>query len=159
MKKFFAALLTAVLVLSLTASAFAATGLGVITTVSVKAATADAAGSVAVTTTLCALTLDDEGKIAGVVFDVVESKATTDADASAESLSKNELGESYGMKAYAPSGKEYFEQMDALEAWCIGKTVEEVVTGSADNADLKAGCTIYIGDQLKALQEAAANAQ
>ena len=45
--------------------------------------------------------------------------------------------------------------MEALEQWCIGKTVEEVVAGAADDVDLKAGCTVGIDSQLVALQKAA----
>ena len=50
-------------------------------------------------------------------------------------------------------------QMAALEAWCVGKTVEEVVAGAADDVDLKAGCTVGIDSQLVALQKAAAAAK
>ena len=155
MKKIIALALAALLVLSMT-SAFAATGLGSVTTVSVTAPTAEKAGSLTVYTHVCALTLDDEGKIVGVVFDAIQSKAATDADLSTETQSKNELKEAYNMKGASPIGKEYYEQIDALEAWCIGKTVEEVLTGASDDADLKAGCTIGIADHLAALQEAAA---
>lgn len=159
MKKIVALVLASLLVLSMT-SAFAATGLGSITTVTVTAPTAEKAGSVTVYTTMCALTLDEEGKIVGVDFDAVQSKAATDADLATETQSKDELKEAYGMKAISPIGLEYYEQMNALEAWCIGKTVEEVLAGAAaEDADLKAGCTVGIADQLAALQEAAANAK
>ena len=170
MKKIIALALAALLVLSLT-SAFAATGLGSVTTVTVTAPTADKAGSVTVYTTMCALTLDAEGKIVGVDFDAVQSKAATDADLSAETQSKDELKEGYGMKAISPIGLEYYEQMNALEAWCIGKTVEQVLTmpvmdrgdGShthvPTDVDLAAGCTISIADHLKALEKAAADAK
>jgi len=158
MKKIVALILASLLVLSMT-SAFAVTGLGSLTTVSVTAPTADKAGSVTVYTHLCALTLDADGKIVGVDFDAVQTKAATDADLSAETQSKDELKEAYGMKAISPIGKEYYEQINALEAWCIGKTVEEVLNGSADDADLKAGCTVGIADYLLVLQEAAANAK
>ena len=49
--------------------------------------------------------------------------------------------------------------MAAFEAWCVGKTVEEVVAGAADDVDLKAGCTVGIESQLVALQKAAAAAK
>ena len=165
MKKILTAVLAAMLLLSLTASAFAATGLGSYTTVSVTAATAEKAGSVAVDTYMCALTVDEEGKIVAVSFDVVQSKGAFDAagavsgEAAMEPQTKGELKENYGMKAISPIGKEYYEQMDALEAWCIGKTVEEVLTLSADDADLKAGCTVGIANQLVVLVKAFENAQ
>ena len=165
MKKILSAVLAAMLVLSLSATAFAATGLGSYTSVKVTAATAEKAGSVAADTYMCALTLDDEGKIVGVSFDVVQAKGAFDAagavsgEAAIEPQTKGELKEGYGMKAISPIGKEYYEQMDALEAWCIGKTLEEVIAGSADDADLKAGCTVYIGTEMAALQKAVANAK
>ena len=165
MKKILSAVLAALLLMSLTMSAFAATGIGSYTSVKVTAATAEQAGNVAVDTYMCAVTLDEEGKIVAVAFDVVQSKGAFDAagavsgEASIEPQTKNEQGEAYGMKAISPIGKEYYEQLDALAAWCIGKTVEEVMTLSADDADLKAGCTVYIGTHLLTLEKAAANAK
>ncbi len=165
MKKILTAVLAFVLMMSLTLSAFAATGVGSHTTVTVTPATAEKAGSVEVTTYVCAVTLDEEGKITGVSFDCVEPKAAFDATGAvsgevvANPQSKNELKENYGMKAISPIGKEFYEQMDALAAWCIGKTVEEVLSLSAEDADLKAGCTVYIGNEMIALQKAAAAAK
>ena len=81
------------------------------------------------------------------------------------------LGDGYGMKAASGIGKEWFEQAEALEDWCVGKTVEEVVTMPTydkgdgrhtqvpDDVDLKTGCTIDMGSFLNALQEAADNAK
>ena len=165
MKKILIAALAALLMMSLTVSAFAATGVGSATSVKVTAATADKAGSVAVDTYMCAVTIDENGVITAVQFDCVQSKGSFDAagavvgEEAIQPQTKNELGEAYGMKAISPIGKEFSEQMDALAAWCIGKTVEEVVTLSAEDADLKAGCTVGIANQLIVLQKAAANAK
>lgn len=165
MKKILTAVLAALLMMSLTLSAFAATGLGSYTTVTVTAAAAEKAGSVAADTYMCAVTLDENGVITGVDFDVVQAKGAFDAagavsgEASIVPQTKDELKDAYGMKAISPIGKEYYEQMQALEAWCIGKTVEEVVTLSADDADLKAGCTVGIANHLIVLEKAAANAK
>ena len=153
MKKFLPAALVAMMLLSLTVSAFAATGLGSVTSGKV------ADGKVSVDTIMCAVTLDETGKIVGVDFDEVQASSAADADATLTLQTKRELGENYGMKAYSPIGKEYSEQMDALEDWCIGKTLEEVLTGAADDADLKAGCTVYNGNLLMALEKAVANAK
>ena len=153
MKKILFALIAATLILSLSVSAFAATGLGSTTTGKV------ADGKVTVETIMCAVTVDADGKITGVDFDEVQASATTEADATFEAKTKRDLGDGYGMKASSPIGKEYYEQMDALEAWCIGKTLEEVIAGAADDADLKAGCTVYNGNLLKALEKAVANAK
>lgn len=164
MKKTLFALLTAALILSLTLSAFAATGLGSYTKVTAKPA-ADANGSVGADTTMCAVTLDEEGRIVGVVFDVVQASAAFDAtgavagEVNAEPQTKNELGEAYGMKKISPIGKEYSEQMQALADWCVGKTLEEVLGLAYEDADLKAGCTVWVGDQLIALEKAVKNAK
>ena len=165
MKKILTAAIAIMLLVSISLSAFAATGLGSYTSVTTKSATADANGSVAANTTMCAVTLDADGKIVGIAFDVMQAKSAFDATGAAaveevvEPQTKMELKEAYGMLKASPIGKEYNEQMEAFAAWCIGKTVEEVITLSADDADLKAGCTVGLADQLIALQKAAANAK
>ena len=177
MKKILTAVLVAALLLTLATGALAATGLGSLTSVKLTPATADAAGSVSVNTTMCAVTLDDEGKIVSVTFDVVQPKAAFDATGAASGelnaapQTKKELKEGYGMKRVSSIGKEWYEQAAVLEDWCVGKTLEEVLgmktfdrgdgshTMVPDEADLKAGCTITVGDYLKALANAVADAQ
>ena len=171
MKKILTAALLTAIMLTIAASAFAATGLGSVTTVTNTAATADKAGSVSGYTYMCAVTLDDEGKIAGVVFDAVQPKGSFDAtgaivgETSVVVESKNEIKDGYGMKKISPIGLEWYEQMDKLEDWCIGKTVEEVLAtpltegGNPTDVDLVAGCTVHINDQLVSLQKAAASAR
>ena len=79
--------------------------------------------------------------------------------------SVEEIKEGYGMKKVSPIGLEWYEQMDKLEDWCIGKTVEEVLAtpltegGNPTDVDLVAGCTVHINDQLVSLQKAAASAR
>lgn len=177
MNKFAMTAATAALMLSLSAGALAASGLGSVTTMSGAGAEADKAGSVTINTTMCALELDDAGKIAAVSFDIAQNKVGFDAtgaltgELTGEHPTKKELGDGYGMKAASGIGKEWFEQAEALEDWCVGKTVEEVVTMPTydkgdghhtqvpDDVDLKTGCTIDVGSFLNALQEAADNAK
>ena len=176
MKKILTVVMLTALMLALATSALAATGLGSVTTVSVTAAAADNAGTASVNTTKCAVTHDDEGKIVAVQFDVVQPKGAFDAtgaaaDFNAAPQTKKELKEGYGMVKASAIGKEWYEQAAALEAWCIGKTVDEVLgmptfdrgdghhTMVPDDADLKTGCTITVGDYLKALEKAAADAK
>lgn len=169
MKKVLSMVLVVAL-LSLSAVALADTyGLGVFSLIDshTKAATAEAAGNAQVDTTVCAVVLNAEGKIAAVHFDVVQGKvAITDkgeisSEVGAEFKTKRELGDEYGMRKASPIGKEVNEQMDALEAWCVGKTVEEAVAGanSGADADLLAGCTIHVDAFMAALTKAAANAK
>ena len=114
MKKFAMAAATAALLLSVSTGALAATGLGSVTSMSGSAATADKAGSVTVNTTMCALELDDEGKIVSVSFDIAQNKIGFDAagalttDLAAEHPTKKELKEGYGMKAATSIGKEWY---------------------------------------------------
>ena len=173
MNKFAMTAATAALMLSLSAGALAASGLGSVTTMSGAGAEADKAGSVTINTTMCALELDDAGKITAVSFDIAQNKVGFDATGAltGEHPTKKELGDGYGMKAASGIGKEWFEQAEALEDWCVGKTVEEVVTMPTydkgdgrhtqvpDDVDLKTGCTIDMGSFLNALQEAADNAK
>ena len=177
MNKFAMTAATAALMLSLSAGALAASGLGSVTTMSGAGAETDKAGSVTINTTMCALELDDAGKITAVSFDIAQNKVGFDAtgaltgELTGEHPTKKELGDGYGMKAASGIGKEWFEQAEALEDWCVGKTVEEVVTMPTydkgdghhtqvpDDVDLKTGCTIDMGSFLDALQKAADNAK
>ena len=69
--------------------------------------------------------------------------------------SKREAGANYGMVAYGGAAKEWFQQADAFNAVCVGKTAGEVSglmgTDSYGNADVKAaGCTILVNGFVKA---------
>lgn len=177
MKKILTAALVAAMLLCVATGALAATGLGSVTTVSNTAATADKAGSVSVNTTMCAVSIDEAGKIVSVSFDVVQSKGAYDAtgavsgETNTEPQTKVEMKEGYGMVKASSIGKEWFEHCAAFEQWCVGKTVEEVLgmptydkgdgrhTCVSDDPDLKTACTIDLGDQFAALAKAAANAK
>lgn len=174
MKKI-ASVLAMILVLAMATSAFAATGLGSVTTVATTAATESANGSVSVNTTICALTVDENGVIVGIKMDAIQPKGAFTATGEAASedgevTPKVALQEGYGMRKASAIGAEWFEQAAAFEAWCIGKTVEEVLatptmdkgdghhTQVPTDVDLTAGCTIDIGDFKVALSRAYDNA-
>lgn len=117
---------------------------------------------------VAAVTLDAEGKILSCQIDAIQVKATVDATGAITSeetsfVSKAEKKEDYGMKGASPIGKEWYEQVDAYELWCVGKTVDEVKAGvgadeyPADDA-LKTGCTIKIGDITAAVVDACGKA-
>lgn len=169
MKKILTVAVMTALLLAIATTAMAATGLGSVTSVKLTPAGASA-GNVSVNTTMCAVTLDDAGKIVAVQFDVVQPAGAFDATGAAAEFNatpqtKNEIKEGYGMKAISPIGLEWYEQMDKLEDWCIGKTVEQVLSmelnekGVPTDADLVSGCTVHINDQLVSLQKAAASAR
>ena len=108
-----------------------------------------------------------------VYFDVAQDKVTYDVTGhvtsdNTASTSKKALGDKYGMKDKSSIKKEWYEQVEALEKWAVGKTVEEVLnmpttqkdekhTVSADK-DLMTGCTIGVTAFQQALDKAAKNA-
>ena len=184
MKKVIALALSVVMALSLvacggeTAKAPAKFKVGMGHNISAKMtdATADKAGSAQVDTTMLVAAFDAEGKVTSVSIDVAQQKLGVNADgttadaAKADIRTKIEKEGDYGMVGVSGIGKEYFEQIEALENWMVGKTVEEIVnmpvmdrgdgshTHVPTDADLAAGCTITVKSYLDALQEAWDNA-
>ena len=148
-------------------------GLGMVTSIgSVADATAEKAGAAQVNTTVCSLVLDAEGKIKSVTWDVQQTKIQFSAegkpvDLPAELLTKLEKGEAYGMRKASAIGREWFEQIAAFSEYCVGKTVEEVLsiatfdkgdgshTAVPDVEELKASVTVTVGDYLASLRKAA----
>lgn len=136
-----------------------------------KSAAAEENGQVKFDVTLVAVTVSDEGVIESCVIDSIPATVKFDAsgvitsDISAAVPTKNELGEDYGMKAYAGSKYEWNEQVAALSAYAVGKTVEELRSGAVDetghaaDADLASTATIYLGGYVSAIEAAVNNAQ
>ena len=171
MKKILALVLALVLTLGCTAALAEGYGLGVQTALSSSAsATDEKNGTAEADVTICALVVDDEGKIVSCIFDVVQATVGFDAagqitsDLSNEVRTKQEKGPDYGMLKASAIGKEWYEQADALAAYCVGKTLEEAVAGiavengHATGADVVSGCTIAVSDLVKALEKAYAAA-
>lgn len=81
----------------------------------------------------------------------VDASGTITSDLSATFQTKNELGEAYGMKAYAGSAFEWNEQAAAFASYVTGKTADEIAgiavteANKPADADLAAGVTIAIG--------------
>ena len=127
----------------------------------------DGDGQLDTTITVAAVTLDGQGKIVNCAIDSVEFEAKFSEKG--ESLpadkiqSKREKGDSYGMKAYGGSKKEWYEQVDAFIELIKGKTVQDVkalvATDNKGNDEvINAGCTIIISDFVKAVEKAINNA-
>ena len=149
------------------------TGLAIIPSISGSTgATADANGKADYDVTVVAVLVDGNGVIRDCIIDSVGTSVAFDAaglpvdfDPAAEILTKNEKGDSYGMKAYAGSKYEWYEQAQALADYAVGKTVEELKNGAvnesgkAADADLAAVATIYIGGYVAAIEKAVANAE
>ena len=131
----------------------------------VEQTTADATeekdGSNQVETTIFAAAVDAEGKVLAAASDCVQVKFTFNAtgastlDTTKAISSKREAGANYGMVAYGGAAKEWFEQADAFNALCVGKTATEIkALCAADNYgtdEVKtAGCTILVNGLTKA---------
>ena len=142
-------------------------GLGVYTNVT---KTTDAEGETNgqgnVAITVAAVTVDAEGKVVSCALDTADITVAYTADGKAIAndgfKTKAEQGDSYGMKAYGGSAKEWYEQADAFETIAAGKTLAEIKALIAENgkgtADvISAGCTIAVGDFVTAIEKAFAN--
>ncbi len=135
-----------------------------------KSAQETEAGKAQADIQLIAVTITDDGVIDSCVIDAIQSKADFDSngtltsDLSAPVLSKNELGDNYGMKKASSIGKEWYEQVQALADYVEGKTLEEIrgiaITedGKAADADLASSVTVSIAGYLDGIEQAAANA-
>ena len=132
------------------------------------AAVEAADGRVQVTTVYAAVLLDDAGKVVYVDIDAAQNQGTFDATGAvvkAEAApTKTEKGADYGMASASAIGKEWFEQMAALEAYFVGKTLEEIKaipvneTFNPTGDDLKTSVSIKIDPYLAAVEKAVANA-
>lgn len=119
----------------------------------------------------CAVGLDKDGKIVAIAIDNAQTKVAFNADGTlktdvkAEPKTKRDLGDAYGMKEASGLKKEWYEQMDAFEAWAIGKTVDEVMAlpvkakdeahpAVPDTPDLTSSVTISVESYQAAIKEA-----
>ena len=122
--------------------------------------------------TIAAVTVDNNGVIHDCIIDSIgtavefDSTGTITSDLTAQPLTKNELGDDYGMVAYGGAVAEWYEQAQALADFAVGKTAEELRNGAIDESgkapagsDLAASATIYLGGYVSAIEAAAANAK
>ncbi len=148
-------------------------GLGMAVDSAVSPAEDDDDGRAEAEVTTCALLLDQEGKILSVKFDCTEAIATYNKAGAVTwpdtYKSKKELGYDYGLKKYSSIGKEWFEQVNALEDYCTGKTVSEVSSmqlkeedgrkGVSAAAELTSTCTISCDQFIETLKKAEMSAK
>lgn len=183
MKKLLALVLALVMVIGCTAALADKAGLGAVTNIAAAKNAADGNdGSQQINTTMCAVVLDDAGKIIAISFDVAQDsvkwneKGEGTVEAVTDTPSKLEKKEAYGMKktsadkgvitVNAELGGEWYEQAAFLEEYCIGKTYDEIVAGIAmgedhypTGVDVVVGITIHVNDFIDALAKAIANAK
>ncbi|MGB4658415.1 MAG: hypothetical protein WBI07_04490 [Mobilitalea sp.] len=149
----------------------AKTGLAVISSISSSKDAGEEDGLAQVDSTIVAVLVSKDGKILDCKIDMAQTKVNFTAegalvtDIATEFMTKQELGANYGMKAASAIGKEWNEQADAIAAYVIGKTTDEVSgiaineEGLASDADLAASVTIHLGGFIAAITKAVANAQ
>lgn len=155
-----------------TTAAAAKTGLAVITSLgSSKAASAEGDGQAQIDSVVVAVLVGQDGIIKDCKIDTVQTKVKFSAegklltDKATVVKSKQELGTEYGMLAKSGIGKEWNEQANALAAYVIGKTVDQVKgialneEGRPTDADLAASVTVHINDYIAGIDKAVANAQ
>lgn len=176
MKKFFCLALCALTVLTVLPMAGCgekksetlSLGLGVYTSAEAVNAEKGEKGGGTVISTVAAVLIDGSGRIADCFLDAAENELSHTSDGKALSdgkfLTKRELGEDYGMKTYGGAKLEWYEQADAFERVCIGKTPEEVKAlvasdGKGSEEVVRAGCTIAVSDFVRAIEKAFANAR
>jgi len=139
------------------------TGLSFVTSVS-SSKDGQAQANIALT----AVTVDDNGVITACVIDYVQAKIKFDetgkltTDIATEFQSKNELGDGYGMRRASSISAEWNEQAAAFAAYCVGKTVEEVMGIAVDEnnkpVDLTTSCTLAVSEFVPGVVDAVNNA-
>jgi len=115
---------------------------------------------------------DDAGNYVTATVTLVNDKITEvsiDSWYASSEAFKKDLGDDYGMRGRSEIGKEWFEQIAALEEWMVGKTIDEVLAMPfsvrdenhqevPDVEELKTSVTITVGDYLAAVEGAVAAA-
>ncbi len=136
-------------------------------------ATTDAPGAAKYDITLAAVTVDDNGVIVSCIIDSIPATVNFDttgaitSDINANVLTKNELGDAYGMVAWGGAIAEWDEQVAAVAKYAEGKTVAQLkngdidmTTGKAkDGTDLSSSATIYLAGYVYAIEAAVNNAK
>lgn len=143
-------------------------GLGVSTTISGSSdATAEADGTCYAYTHYCAVTVNADQQVTAAIVDATQSKIninaegviTTDLEASTV-VSKDVIGDDYGLIAASGIGMEWYEQAAGFCAYINGMSADEISgiaideTGHAVDEALLATTTVHISDFVKVASEA-----
>ena len=143
-------------------------GVGSNTSLSMKDASADAEGNTQSNVTYAIVALDADGKVVFVQTDVAQNSVKFDTEGkivgdAAVAPTKQQKKDAYGMKSASPIGKEWNEQNEGFESWCVGKTLADITSTPTEangehmvpaDEDLKTVMTIDVTAHLKALTDA-----
>ncbi|KAB3531469.1 hypothetical protein [Alkaliphilus serpentinus] len=127
-----------------------------------------------VDTVMAAVVFDQDGKVVSVKIDNAQTKVNFDkdmkvtSDKAADIKTKAEKKDEYGMRKASGIQKEWFEQIEALETWMVGKTVEEIKAMKVKEVDenhkhvpdvpeLTSSVTITIESYVEAVEKAYSN--
>ncbi len=125
------------------------------------------------TNTYYATVVMEDDKFVNVYIDVAQNSIDFDATDKLTKANllgtKRELGDDYNMKKFGNAVAEWYEQMDSLQEWMTGKTLDEVLameTAFKDEAhpavpaeeDLKSSVTIDVASYLQVVEKAVKNA-
>ena len=172
MKKLIITLIVLVFIFGLTGSGLSQnandvkTGLSVDTSIAKSTDAGEKDGLAQADSTIVAVTVDENGKIANCAIDSAQTKINfsnsgeivTPLDK--EFVGKQELGEEYGMVVASSIGKEWNEQATALSNYVIGKTVEEVKgiavneEGTPMESELTSSVTMHISNYIAGIEKA-----
>ena len=141
-------------------------GLGIATSIgSSSDATAEKDGNAQVDSAIVSVVVDKDGVIVSCKIDAAQTKVgfnatgalTADKDAAIKS--KKEKQDEYNMRGASPIGKEWFEQISALEQWLVGKTAADLKTAyEGKDESLVTVCSIKLESVCVALEKAVADA-
>ena len=145
------------------------TGLAILSSIKITDPTDEADGKASYDVTVAAVNVDDNGVITACKFDSIGADVAFDAAGTikskdAEVLTKHEKGFDYGMAA-SGSTYEWFEQANAVAAYAVGKTVDELKNGAIDasgyavDVDLKTSASINLYGYVAAIEAAVNNAK
>lgn len=114
-----------------------------------------------------AVTANADGAITGCILDSAQTDVTFDEqgritveDLEADTPTKRELKDSYGLKQASSIGKEWYEQAGAFADYVYGKTLEEVKGIAVDEnmrpmeGELQSSVTIAVGEFLHVIEKA-----
>lgn len=123
-------------------------------------------GSAQINTTIATVVLDADGKIVNVNIDTAQNSVKAEGGkitVPAETPSKKVKKDAYGMKEKSAIGKEWYEQIEALEKALVGKTIDdvkglEIKDELFTDEDLLASVSIKVTGYIDAVVKAMENA-
>ncbi len=125
-------------------------------------------GLAQIDSTVAAVLVDADGKLVDIAIDAAQTKANFDTTGKVttaldtEYKTKRELGDEYGMKGKSGIGKEWFEQIDALEELVTGMTADEIAgleMSEGKLVDATSSVTITASGYIEAISLAMKNAK